>query len=106
MHLGDTFRFNAKGACCGTPFSVLASFVQADKGYAWESENGVRYACARNGDLALEYTCKCCGKLRYARSVLGKFNAHKKCSPKCQASIGFQCECQCGGKNHGASHGE
>lgn len=111
MHIGDTFRFNSKGSCCGTPFSVLASFEKVDNAvgpyapYAWKSENGVTYALARNGDHALEYVCKCCGKARYARPVLGKFNARKVCSSKCMASIGFQCECQCGGKNHGASHG-
>lgn len=27
-----------------------------------------------------------------------------KCGPRCQNATGFQCECACGGRNHGAGN--
>jgi hypothetical protein len=49
--------------------------------------------------------CRGCNRPRNARSVRGKFSAKHECNAKCLASTGFQCECSCGGKNHGAGHG-
>jgi hypothetical protein len=105
MTNGDTFRFNSKGTCCGTPFSVLASYKDGPGRGLFVSENGIAYVPARDGSHRIEYACKCCSKVRYARPVLGKFNPGKACSAKCQASTGFNCECHCKGRNHGASHG-
>lgn len=112
MRLGDAFRFNAK-ACgsCGVRFSVFAKFVGRLSGpisfeqglkveYAWEATDGKIY---QSHFHELGFTCSC-GKARVAHRVLGKYNAGKKCDGRCLAATGFQCECACKGKNHGAGH--
>jgi hypothetical protein len=37
--------------------------------------------------------------------VLGRFNQSKKCDGRCTSATGHNCECQCGGRNHGSDHG-
>jgi hypothetical protein len=37
--------------------------------------------------------------------VLGRYNASKKCDGRCTSATGHNCECQCGGRNHGSDHG-
>lgn len=36
--------------------------------------------------------------------VKGRFNAEVKCDARCTGARGHNCECQCGGKNHGAGN--
>ncbi len=114
MRLGDAFRFNAKPCkamsgtstgACGARFSVYAKFVQTvdPRGsfiYSWESTDGKIYDYV---DYSLAFRC-ICGRRRLAQSVIGKYNAGKKCDGRCLAATGHQCECACGGKNHGAGH--
>lgn len=45
-----------------------------------------------------------CGGLVYYMAVAGIKTA-KKCDARCMSSKGHNCECSCGGLNHGASHG-
>lgn len=106
MRAGDTFRFNA--ACkCGEKFSTLASYQWAPgrtpRVDFWLDQAGAEFECCRDGGNRLEYVCRC-GLTRYARPVVGRFIAGKTCNAKCLASTGHQCECACGGKNHGAGH--
>lgn len=49
--------------------------------------------------------CRRCGKSRIARWVKGKYSEKHKCGSRCMASTGPNCECSCGGKNHGANYG-
>ena len=49
--------------------------------------------------------CKECGIPNFAKRVMGKYNAAKTCNDRCLSATGVQCECACGGKNHGAGHG-
>ena len=49
-------------------------------------------------------TCKSCSRPCYAMSVLGKFRADKKCDARCTNARGHDCECSCGGHNHGKAH--
>lgn len=104
MHYGETFRFNGK-CDCGCKFSTLVTVVKAPAPafIAYRSEGGSEYAPATDGSHRIVWVCLC-GKKRYAKSVIGKFNAGKICTAKCMSSTGFACECQCGGKNHGAAH--
>lgn len=37
------------------------------------------------------------------KALKGTFSAKHECNAKCLASTGHQCECSCGGKNHGSS---
>lgn len=49
------------------------------------------------------YLPSCCGKtVRVsAKRVLGKLKLSQACGAKCLASKGPNCECACGGHNHG-----
>ena len=35
--------------------------------------------------------------------ITGHFNAEVKCDGRCTSATGHNCECSCGGKNHGMS---
>lgn len=105
-------RFNGKCKGCARKHSVLAQCVG----------NGVRkvgvvdmpgplFRVAGREELlvglfetTLYVTCAC-GRLVTLGQVFGRFNASKKCNARCTEATGHQCECSCGGKNHGAAHG-
>lgn len=48
--------------------------------------------------------CPTCAAPMYGDAVHGRYSATRKCDPRCTGATGFDCECQCGGKNHGADH--
>lgn len=43
----------------------------------------------------------CHGKLMAPVAVKGKHNAAIRCTRRCQGAMGNDCECECGGANHG-----
>lgn len=45
--------------------------------------------------------CRGCGKLASAKAVRGRLSLDHKCGPRCESSVGHDCTCSCGGKNHG-----
>lgn len=45
-----------------------------------------------------------CGHAFGLREVRGTYNPHKKCGARCLHATGHDCECACGGKNHGAGN--
>lgn len=47
--------------------------------------------------------CTTCGRERHANPVKGR-PSNKKCDARCTGATGHNCECQCGGKNHGADY--
>ncbi len=50
-------------------------------------------------------TAKRSDKVQATRKVEYKRNPSKhKCGPRCLNATGFLCECECGGKNHGAGN--
>ncbi len=49
--------------------------------------------------------CAKCNAQLFNRDVQGTYSDSKKCSMRCQNSIGPNCECLCAGKNHGAAYG-
>lgn len=106
MKINTESRFNGnhtKGpTACGAKFSVLLTYLwtpgRAGGQNFWKAEDGREFEVG-NGVIA--YTCSC-GAKRKAEPVRGRYVAEKKCSSKCLASIGHDCECSCGGKNHGA----
>lgn len=113
MKINDAFRFNAEPCKCGKAFSVSAAYTARAAGpfaldtglfkldFLWEDSAGKVYADYSGGGLW--FVCAC-GRRRIALRVIGKVNRHKECNSKCRASIGFQCECSCGGRMHGAGH--
>jgi hypothetical protein len=113
MKIGTTTRFNGthrKGPlACGGRFSVLLTYCwepgrirdgKAVEQNFWRAEDGREFEV---GNGVIVYTCSC-GRKRYAEPVRGRFNPGKLCNDKCQAATGHDCECSCGGKNHGAAH--
>lgn len=56
------------------------------------------------GFLRASLDCQCprCGAREWhAKRLEGRFNAGVKCNARCQGATGHDCECQCGGANHG-----
>lgn len=49
------------------------------------------------------WTRPCCGRKVSLKPVLARVTDHK-CGPKCTSALGPSCDCECGGKNHGADH--
>lgn len=110
-------RFNGKCKACNERVSFLAvgwhyfksevckndfggntfTMVQDEHGAELEYNNGsLRKAHACPADPR---------RTRITMSpVIGKTVPTKECNSKCIASIGHNCECACGGKNHGAQH--
>ena len=107
-------RYNGKCAC-GAKFSTLILTIESgeivgpvplfgDRSTQYRAER-TDFAAYTNDHYRLIYTCQGCGAAKIAKPVLGKFVAGKTCNALCLASAGHSCECSCGGKNHGASHG-
>lgn len=108
----EAFRYNTAKACsCGKKTSVLATAVKAE----WKLGGVRRNVFALDGgrlahnhvigsDEALIIECRGCGALRVAKKVYGVFKADKGCDGRCMSATGHNCECSCGGKNHGAGH--
>jgi hypothetical protein len=46
---------------------------------------------------------RCCRYLRVNR-INGRYSADHKCDGRCTNAKGGDCECQCGGKNHGSGY--
>lgn len=102
-------RYNTKKCKhCGKATSILAERT-TEKGI-----NGRAVFSTDSGLQALEHvigcdstilvTCRGCGAWKIARKVLGKVRNDIKCDGRCMSATGHNCECQCGGKNHGAAH--
>lgn len=103
-------RYNGKCKKCGTKVSILGTEVPFSVGpEKWIGDRHVELSATDGYNYPLYcgaamYACPGCKMLRYARPVLGKFRAEKKCSALCVMAIGHDCECACAGKNHGAGH--
>lgn len=60
---------------------------------------------ARGGDACRFHVQCLCGERKYAEfNVLHGVVTQEKCSVKCTGAKGHDCECACGGKNHGCDH--
>ena len=86
-------RWHAGKPCaCGARTSAFGSVHDAYAG-----RNGLSV------DKWGEFVATCtCGAVRRVKAVRGVFSAKHKCSAKCLSATGHDCECECGGKNHGA----
>jgi hypothetical protein len=101
----STTRYIAKCKAC----TCLTSALCVGQDYARSKDDPRRegqapavYTHPITGSHVLD--CRKCGQPRVAKPVHGVHNANHECNAKCLASTGFQCECSCGGKNHGAAH--
>ena len=56
-------------------------------------------------DVMGELGCPKCGcNLPKGGQVQGHYSEQRKCDARCTGAKGHNCECQCGGKNHGIDH--
>ena len=46
--------------------------------------------------------CPTCGQAMKYGQIEGRFIAEHKCDARCSSARGHNCECSCGGENHGA----
>jgi hypothetical protein len=98
------FRYLAKCKKCGTITSGKSSGSNMNMGKVPKGPY------PRTGDVYSDswgnqvMDCRKCGEPARAKQVRGKYNPDIPCNAKCLASTGFNCECSCGGKNHGASY--
>jgi hypothetical protein len=60
----------------------------------------------RSGLLYLFEMLRCgrCGRHLRIGQIRGRYSARKACNATCTDARGHDCECQCGGKNHGAGY--
>lgn len=70
--------------------------------------DGVTFTNVGNwNNWAASFNCPTCdSRFRaYGQTLKGKANPAKVCSAKCVGATGFDCECECGGDNHGRNWG-
>jgi len=91
---------------CGTVASVLATRVTVSVS-PWSAaltDSGALLALLPADTSRVIVPCAC-GTLLVGRPVVGKVNEAKGCNDRCMSATRHVCECECGGLNHGASHG-
>lgn len=97
-------RYIAKCKACNTVTSALSVGQDCNRAKSDHRREGTEpsvYMHPTTGSHVLD--CRMCGKARSAKMVRGKLSVKHICNAKCMSSTGFQCDCSCGGKNHGAS---
>jgi hypothetical protein len=57
------------------------------------------------GDTAMGL-CPTCGRAMKYGALKARVNPAQKCDARCTSARGHNCECQCGGKNHGSQWSE
>lgn len=78
----------------------------------WREENGKRipygaWVTACGGGKPTEYggdplgLCPWCGESMGHGIIYGTYNSEVECDARCTGAHGHNCECSCGGKNHG-----
>jgi hypothetical protein len=50
-------------------------------------------------------SCRGCQRPTRGATIRGQFSAAHRCDARCIYAKGPDCECSCGGANHGAGHG-
>ena len=99
-------RYNGHCSKCGKVVSFLNVGLcsSGEKLFANQADGNI--AEYVNGNLYVKHTCPVNPATRYLRLriVLGKYNPERECNSLCMAARGHNCECSCGGQNHGAAH--
>ncbi len=112
----EFFRFIRKCKRCNKATSILARYTSRKEKVTFENSfrGGTRstFECFETEDGRVfeednqqpVVPCKCCGKKWWAEQVTGHYNPKIKCNARCTSATGCQCDCSCGGKNHGSDH--
>lgn len=103
----DPARYNGRCKRCGQKASVflvaLKPPVAPGTGDVAVDESGIELSFRDGYWVAVPHTCSG-GETRTIKltRVKGVYNPGRECNAKCLSAIGHDCECRCGGKNHGA----
>jgi len=100
-------RFNCKGPCrnCGARTSYKLMPAPGIPATYTDGSISYRASCANTEATGLaRVPCRGCGAFRWAAPVFGAYKLDRKCDARCMGATGHNCECQCGGENHGAAH--
>lgn len=97
-------RFTCKCLLCGKRWTARAG--DRSETFARHGEN-----CAKYQAVLAKWSKGCGGETSarwnlansymVQREIIGTFKAGVKCDARCQGAIGHDCECSCGGANHG-----
>jgi hypothetical protein len=112
MHYGvqpKPVRYNGKCKRCSAKASVVLVELRPSTAVSRQQVDVAIDELGRRFDFCDGYCIKipheCAGGTRLLKleAVRGVYNPGKECNTKCLAAIGHDCECRCGGKNHGSS---
>lgn len=76
-------------------------------GWFWFTSESAPDPITRTGQPVMcdiTIPCRSCGQPRRADRMNGKHVAEIPCNAKCTSATGPNCDCSCGGSNHGAAH--
>ena len=92
------YEHNVKGARYGFPGKARGMRT-------WSLDGDVltRYSMSLPASPPSRY-CESCGELNQGNAVTGQHNGEIKCGARCRNATGGDCECSCGGANHGTAH--
>jgi len=100
-------RYNGKCKSCSRMHTAVVLRrtenvkVGDEWAYSYLTDQGETLTSAGISSMGPAATCVC-GKRVKLMPVKGVYNPDVVCNAKCTASKGFNCECSCGGKNHGS----
>jgi hypothetical protein len=110
----DSVRYNGKCKGCGQKKSFLAiGWFECARTNIYKGTYSIMFQDAQgqqleanNGTVYSPHKCSSSPR-NFIRlePVFGAYSKDYECNDKCLSAIGHDCECQCGGKNHGANHG-
>lgn len=103
MTTQKTFRYIARTSHDGCRVALSAVLPLPGNAHGFAAPEGWT---DRMGCWQWNGSCSSCGRAvrLTAKMVLGKVNHRVPCNAKCTEAVGHQCECSCGGRNHGAGH--
>lgn len=85
-------------------YTATRRYLGTDK-WGVKKWSEARLSRVREDGLAYDYSsdafCPKCDRYRDSTIVNGRVGSHK-CDARCTNATGSNCECQCGGKHHGA----
>ncbi len=96
----STGRLTCKCRLCGKRWTALKE--NRESSYARHGETCERYrAVLKRWRGAGDARWNLANSYLECREIIGTFKAGVKCDARCQGAIGHDCECSCGGVNHG-----
>ena len=87
-------------------YAAVSTYRFTDRVYGTHKYSEPRVTREVDGvrrDVSFDYKCPC-GRDRKGAQVKGVRTDHV-CDARCQGATGSNCECACGGENHGKAHG-